>query len=254
MKTKISFLVTVLAGCFFYSCEKSPELMYTAANDGINIWLGTSASSKPDSTEFNFAFKPVVPTDSIVFTGMLLGQKVEHDRKFILSPVGGDTDRVKEGVHYAFGEYVIKANTYTGTFPIYVKRTGDFKAAGARIVFGISAAGDLKKGLTENSKITVIFKEEFSKPANWDADIYPYNKLSTYFGVYSDAKFEFITTVIGKPPVFRVLLSGTVGANDIDFTTVSYYKSSCVKRLSTYNAANPGNPLRDENNNLITFP
>lgn len=236
------------------ACKKSPEMMYNSATDAINIWLGTSLAQKPDSIEYNFAFKPVVDKDSIVFTGMLLGQQADHDRTFILKAVGGDTNKVKLGVHYEFGNYIIKSNTHTAQFPIYIKRTGDFKTGAARIVLGIAETGDLKKGLVENSKVTLIFNDVFAKPANWDVDPYPYTKLSTYFGVYSNTKFQFITTVIGTAPVFRVLSAGTPATGEVDFTTVSYYKSSCVKRLNTYNAANPGNPMRDENNNLITFP
>ncbi|WP_295120658.1 DUF4843 domain-containing protein [uncultured Chitinophaga sp.] len=253
MKRNIYFL-TIVAAALLSSCNKSPELLYAEDTDAINIWLGTSLAAKPDSMEYNFAFKPAVPVDSVIFTGMLLGKPAANDRSFFLKAVGGDTNRVKKGIHYELGDYQIKANGYTAKFPIYIKRTDDFKTGPARIVFSITEEGDLKKGLVESSRITLIFNDVFAKPAHWDVDPYPYTKLSTYFGVYSNTKFQFITTTIGQPPIFRVLSAGTPVAGEVDFTTVTYYKNSCIKRLATYNAANPGNPLRDENNNLITIP
>ncbi|UYQ94176.1 DUF4843 domain-containing protein [Chitinophaga horti] len=247
-------LLLLLMTITFFSCQKSSEITYKSETDAVNIWLGTSLSAKPDSMEYNFAFRPAVPTDSVVFTAMVLGNTTAQDRRFVLKAIGGDTNRVKQGVHYEFGDYTIRGNGYTDTFAIYIKRTNDFKVNGARIVFGVSETGDLKRGLIESSKVTIILKDIFAKPAHWDVDPYPYTKLSTYFGVYSNVKFQFITTVIGKAPIFRVLSAGTLKEGEVDFTTVTYYKNSCIKQLNVYNAANPGNPLRDENNNLITIP
>lgn len=253
MKKIIICLLATLAGGIFFSCNKTSPLMYSSVSDGIKLQLGIT-SFNPDSVAYNFAYKSTNPTDSILFTGLIVGKAADHDRTFFLKAIAGDTTSLKAGTDYVFGTYVIKKNAYQGYFAIYIKRTTNFLSKPARLVFGLTDKGELKSGIIEQSKLVVNFSNVFSKPGNWDVDAYPYNKLATYFGSYSNVKFQFITTAIGQPPIFRVRSSGTPGAGEIDYTTVTYYKNTCKVQLANYNAANPTAPLKDENNNLVTFP
>ncbi|WEK17525.1 MAG: DUF4843 domain-containing protein [Candidatus Pedobacter colombiensis] len=252
MKTNMIYLLLISVTSLFFSCKKATELRYSDT-DAINVWLGVN-DSRPDSLEYNYAFKSLNEVDSILFKAKLTGKLADHDRTFFLKAIAGDTTRLRPGTHYTFGKYVIKANTYQAIFPIYIKRSADFKTRSARIVFAVSDQGELKKGLTEMTTMTVVFKDAFAKPANWDVDIYPYTKLSTYFGAYSNVKFQFITTAIGQPPIFRVLSAGTPALGEVNFTEVKFYQNSCKQQLAVYNAAHPTDPMKDENNQIITFP
>ncbi len=247
----------IYVACFLFllsSCEKSNQLKYDTAVSNLNIWLGANAQ-KQDSLVYNYAFKSLNELDTIKFSVRLSGLPVNHDREFRLKAIGGDTLRVKAGSHYEFPKYVLKANTYQGVFPIYIKRSDEFKQKEARVVFGLEESGSFKKGAAEFSDLIVILKEEFSKPPNWDVEPFPYTRLSTFFGAYSNVKFQFITTVIGRTPTFRVRSNGTpVPPDEVFYTQAQYWQSRCKLELAAYNAAHLNNPLLTENLEIISFP
>ncbi|TCC97081.1 DUF4843 domain-containing protein [Pedobacter hiemivivus] len=252
MKSKLMYIA-----CFAFllsSCEKSKELRYDADFSALNIWLGANLQ-KQDSLVYNYAFKSLNDFDTIKFSVRLTGLPVDQDREFQLEAIGGETERVKPGVHYEFPKYVLKANTYEGVFPIYIKRSTDFRQRQARIIFALKENGLFKKGIVEKSDLIVILKEEFSKPANWDADTFPYKNLSTFFGTYSNVKFQFITTVIGRIPVFKVRsdTKPPVPPDEVSYTQAEYWQKRCKTELAIYNAAHT-KPLVTENEESITFP
>lgn len=249
-------LQIIYIGCLIFllsSCKKSEELRYNTEFSGLNIWLGANAQ-KPDSLVYNYAFKSLNERDTVNFSVRLTGKPSDQDREFKIHAVGGDLDRVKAGVHYEFPTYILKANTYQGVFPIYIKKSADFKQNQAKIIFALAENENFKKGIVERSDLVVILKEAFSKPANWDADVFPYSRLSTFFGIYSDVKFQFITTVIGRIPVFKVRASGTaVPPDEVSYTQADYWRTRCKLELAKYNAEHE-KPLETENKEPITFP
>ncbi|TKC08598.1 DUF4843 domain-containing protein [Pedobacter frigoris] len=235
------------------SCEKAKELRYDNELSTLNIWLGANLQMQ-DSLVYNYAFKSLNESDTIKFSVRLSGLPGNQDREFKLKAISGDLDRVKEGVHYVFPKYILKANTYEGVFPILIKRSADFKNKEARVVFALSENESFKKGVREQSSMKVILKEEFSKPANWDVEPYPYTRLSTFFGAYSNVKFQFITTVIGRIPTFRVRSAGVpVPPDEVYYTQAQYWQSRCKLELAKYNAEHPGQPLKDGDETIV-FP
>lgn len=250
---KLNIIYTVGFLVLISSCEKSKELNYDNELSALNIWLGANLQPQ-DSLVYNYAFKSLNDNDTIKFSVRLTGIPSTQDREFKLKAVSGDLDRIKEGVHYEFPKYVLKANTYEGVFPILIKRSGDFKNQEARVAFGLSENESFKKGVVESSALKVTLKEEFSKPANWDADTYPYTRLSTFFGAYSDIKFQFITTVIGKAPTFRVRSAGIpVPPDEEYYTQAQYWQSRCKLELAKYNEEHPDQPLKN-GDEFIVFP
>lgn len=255
MNNKVLHLIYVLL--LLSSCSKNEELRFDNNFSGLNIWLGANVQ-KADSVEFNFAFRPVKVMDTIQFSVRLTGIPANADREFELQAIGGDTLKVKKDIHYFFPKYVLKAGTYTGVFPILIKRTADYKTGTAKIIFGLKENSAFKKGIKEYADLIVYLKDQFLKPANWDVDPLPYTRLSTFFGAYSNKKFEFITNTIGRPPIFKVRYSGVlVPPDEVIYTQAQYWQGRCKTELAAFNAANAAlniGPLRDENENLITFP
>lgn len=252
MKLKFAYFACLVL--LLSSCKKSEDLLYPKDFSALNIWLGANPE-KADSLVYNYAFKSLNDVDTINFSVRLSGLPVANDREFQLKAIGGDTLRIKKDVHYTFPKYVLKANAYTGVFSIYVKRSADFKTTPAKIIFGLKEDNNFKKGIAERSNLIVILKDQFAKPANWDVDPLPYYKLSTFFGAYSDVKFQFITTAIGRAPIFKVRYTGVlVPPDEISYTQALYYQSRCKIELINYNAAHPGAPLKSELGETITFP
>jgi len=251
MKLNIIYAAGILL--LMSSCEKAKELRYDSELSTLNIWLGANTEVQ-DSLVYNYAFKSLNESDTIKFRVRLTGLPSNEDREFQLKAVSGDLERVKEGVHYVFPKYILKANTYEGIYPILIKRSADFTTEEARVVFALSENEYFKKGVSEQSNMKVILKEEFSKPANWDVDPFPYSRLSTFFGAYSNVKFQFITTVIGRIPTFKVRASGVaVPPEEVSYTQAQYWQSRCKLELAKYNSEHPGEPLKD-GNELIVFP
>ncbi len=253
MKHKLIYLAFI--ALVLSSCKKSEELLFEKEFSALNIWLGANPQ-KADSLTYNFAFKPVKDLDTINFSVRLSGLPYSTDREFQLKAIGGDTLKIKKEVHYTFPKYILKAGAYSGVFPIYIKRSSDFKTAQGRIIFGLKEDNNFKKGIVERSDLIVILKDQFSKPANWDLDPTPYRPLTVFFGTYSDVKFQFITTAIGRAPLFKVRnnTQPLVPPDEIYYTQASYYQSQVKIELAKYNAANPGAPLRNEYGEIITFP
>ncbi|MEJ2879796.1 DUF4843 domain-containing protein [Pedobacter sp. GR22-6] len=251
MKFNIIYAVGLLL--LISSCKKEEELRYDNEHSAMNVWLGTDLQLR-DSLVYNYAYKSLNNFDTIKFSARLTGLLSDQDREFQLKAISGDLDRVKEGQHYVFPKYILKANTYGGIFTILIKRSGDFKSKEAKVVFGISENEHFKKGAVEQSVMKVLLKEEFSKPANWDLDPFPYTRLSSFFGGYSNVKFQFITTVIGRTPTFRVRTNGTaVPPDEVSHTQALYWQSRCKLELSKYNSEHIGEPLKD-GDEVIVFP
>ena len=253
MKHKLIYLA--LIALVLSSCEKSEELRFDNELSALNIWLGANPQ-KADSLTYNFAFKPVKDVDTINFSVRLSGIPSTSDREFQLKVIGGDTLRIKKDIHYVLPKYILKAGTYTGVFPLYIKRSSDFKTLPGKIIFGLKEDSNFKKGIAERSDLIVILKDQFSKPANWDAEASPYSRLAIFFGTYSDVKFQFITTAIGRPPIFKVRndTSPLVPPDEIYYTQALYHQSQVKIELAKYNAAHPGAPLKNEFNENVTFP
>lgn len=253
MKFKINYL-TVFFFLFAVSCSKNEELRYPQGKSALNIWLGAN-TEKPDSLVYNYAFKSLNEVDTIWFSVRLAGLPASEDRKFSLEPTGGDTSLIRKDVHYIMPEYVLKAGSYQGVYPILMKRSADFKNRDARIIWSIKENNVFSRGAKEQSGLLVIVKDQFSKPANWDVDPQPYFRLSAFFGTYSNVKFQFITTVIGRAPTFKVRYSGVlVPPEEVSYTQAQYWQSKCKTELIRYNAAHPDEPLKNENKEIITFP
>ena len=252
MKLKLLYLACI--ALVLSSCNKSEDLIFAKEFTALNIWLGANPQ-KADSLTYNYAFKSLNEVDTITFSVRLTGLPATSDREFQLKAIGGDTLRIRKDVHYTFPTYVLKAGEYTAVFPIYIKRSNEFKTTPGRIVFGLKEDQNFKKGIAERSDLIVILMDKFAKPANWDVDPLPYFRLSSFFGAYSDVKFQFITTVIGTAPIFKVRYSGLlVPPDEISYTQAQYYQNRCKIELINYNAAHPTTPLKSELGEAITFP
>ena len=83
MKRITICLLIIIAGGVLFSCQKSTPLMYVSVSDGIKLQLGVTTFN-PDSVAYNFAYKSTNLTDSIMFTGLIMGSAADHDRTFVL--------------------------------------------------------------------------------------------------------------------------------------------------------------------------
>jgi hypothetical protein len=190
-----------------------------------------------------------------MFCVRLIGVPTDMDRSFKLRAVGGEIPAIQEGGHYSFGDYLLKAGTIEAEYPLYLKKTDDFRGLPDRsIAFELDESSGFLTGAKEYTRLKLVLKDREEKPENWDAEPFPYFHLGYFFGTYSRVKHQFIITVTGLV-VFRVLYQGTpVPPNEISYFEAQYLQRKCRAALAEYNAAHPEDPLKDENGELITFP
>ncbi|RXK81451.1 DUF4843 domain-containing protein [Filimonas effusa] len=253
MKSIPYIAITLLTAVAMLSCKKTAYPVYDASTPFVNVWLGTSAYVE-DSVVYNFSLKPDRAVDSVMFTARLMGLISDKDRSFTLKAVGGDTNKIRLGVHYKFGQYKIAANSYTAVLPIYILKSSDFADTSFSIRFAVAAGSELPAGVSDMQAMKVVLADRFQKPANWDAETSSaYTRLASLFKSFSKVKFQFITNVTGVPPTYRVRYSGTaVPPDEIPYTQYQYYSNTCKTALLQYNATHT-TPLTDETGQAISF-
>lgn len=250
MKKILIIIISVYTLGSLTSCKEDIIPVFDSTEHAVNVWFGDRRNPS-DSLVYNYAFRPERPVDSIMFNASAMGVQEGKPYVFTLKAVGGDTARIKEGVHYRFGNYAV--GNRQATFPIYILRTKDFADKQLAITFAISNASETKAGAVEYSELKLVVRDRFEKPANWDVDVSPYGRLFNYFGVFSRAKFQFITDITGVPPLYRVRVAGAVAsADEIYATQATDYRNTCRTELAIYNATH-ATPLKDENGIAITF-
>lgn len=223
-------LVFLYTGCendgFYYQDEARVRL------EASYVWaLGS------DSVEFSFVTQPAdVSTFELPVSVYLMGETVNRDRE---AKIGVDATRTTaESLHYSLpSSVIIPANASAASFSVTLQRTSDLEENTVRLFIQIEESSDFKIGVREQNHLIVKWNDILSEPSNW-------SDLAEFFGTFSLVKYRFILN--------------TTGVSEFDTETMSWaqlinYKIMLREALDAYNAANPGNPLRDENGQFVTF-
>lgn len=240
-------LVT-LSGC------KQEDLKYFKEDIPLlNIWLGTSTIVQ-DSITHNFAYSPT-DRDAITFNYRIAGDVVDYDRSFEL--ITSDPDA--QLLNFTLGSYKVPAGQYMGSLVLHVDRpqNGDiFKNKDLKVSFTVKPTDLFQASPRDYSRLKITFKNAVTKPDNWDSAVLPYVSLSTFFGAYSDKKYEFIiqTTGLSNFAVYRtVAVDPDLPDNTITEIHARALKNQCRITLEQRNLEQ-GAELEDENGFPIVFP
>jgi hypothetical protein len=270
MKKIIIWLLASLLLINLSSCKKNEMPVFDLdTKSALNIWFGTMAASGASSTadiptdtvKHNFGDQTPGISVQITFNVRLFGGMVtEQDRPFTLETVHGNAEKA----FIETGTFVLKGGEYQASFPITfnlpVGGTEDFTTEPELLVFRVKENEYFTEGVEERSRLNVLVKNEntLTRPTNWDTGPNPFSlRLSNYFGAYSVVKHLFIVQTIGRPLNFNVVASAqgnVAGMDNIGTFHVILYQNACRIALFEYNQANPENPMRDEDGELIVFP
>ena len=102
----------------------------------------------------------------------------------------------------------------------------------------VAANSDFQLGEVNNLWRKIIFTDRLSKPANWG-----------FVGDYSVVKHQFMIETTGQKwdqDFFLEILP--------EYGLLQFWVGTLKTNLINYNNAHPGNPLRDENGDLVIFP
>ena len=229
----LSFSAALLTSCsstdedFFYQDEPRVRLV------GDYIWaVGT------DSISFSFvAYGSEVTEKEMLVDAQIMGEAENRDRVVNLS-VDPARTTADASLYTVPSTVTIPAGAVKATFPVILKRSAALQTKTVRLYLQVAESADFKAGVNEENHIKLIWTDVLQKPKNWDT-------LEPFFGTYSDVKYRF-------------MLANSNGAGEFSTDTMSWamlnsYRILFQNALNAYNAAHPGNPLTDENNQLVTF-
>ena len=229
----LSFSAALLTSCsstdedFFYQDEPRVRLV------GDYIWaVGT------DSISFSFvAYGSEVTEKEMLVDAQIMGKVENRDRVVNLS-VDPARPTADASLYTVPSTVTIPAGAVKATFPVILKRSAALQTKTVRLYLQVAESADFKAGVNEENHIKLIWSDVLQKPKNWDT-------LEPFFGTYSDVKYRF-------------MLANSNGAGEFSTETMSWamlnsYRILFQNALNAYNAAHPGNPLTDENNQLVTF-
>ncbi len=212
---------------FFYQDEPRVRLV------GENIWAAGT-----DSVMFSFvAFGSDVVEKAIMVDAQIMGEVADHDRVVNLA-IDQSLSTAEAAMYECPSTVTIPAREAKGTFSVVLKRVAALQTKTARLYIKVAESADFKPGVNEENHIVMIWNDILSRPNNWDT-------LQPYFGEYSNTKYRF-------------MLVNSGGISEFSTDTMSWAQLMSLKirfqnALNEYNAAHPGNPLTDENGNLVTF-
>ena len=236
---KLHILIIILVQFVLFSCKKNDTHFWIGEDygriEGPKEW-----TLDTDSIRFSFAaYQSVVQDYEFVAKVYVTGKVAESDRKVGISVDAKGTTASNSQFEFP-NSVVIPKNQHYALLPIKIKRTADLTQKAVRLKLSINDQEQIKPGTNEWNSLNVIWSDILMKPINW-------GNLTEFFTNYSDTKYRFIIDVLqigdftyGQP-------------NGMTWGQMNYYRLRVIQALQEYNAAHPGNPLTDENNQLVTF-
>lgn len=241
-----------------YACKKDQYYLY---NDAARIQFGpeiariyTASYNLADTLKpFTFYYEaPSVTMDTVFFDIYAIGGVKKEDRSFTLEQVQvPNVTNAVAGKHYvAFNDpkatknFIIKAGTVHTRVPILLLRDASLKTSTCILKFNVVPDKNFLSGEINNLWRKIEFTDRLSQPAAWNATFTQY-----YLGKYSTVKHQFMIQSTGEKwdQDFISIISP-------DYALLQYWLGALKINLIDYNSKNPGNPLRDENGELVIFP
>jgi hypothetical protein len=252
----LKYIVALVAILAVVACKKDQYYLY---DDVAHIQFGPE-TGRIYQTSYNLAdtLKPFtffyhdesIKQDTVYFDIYAVGGTTNADRSFTLRQ-----EQVKNavnaiaGTHYigfddprASKYYVIKARTVHTRVPIILLRSADLKNSTPVLKFNVIADQNFKEGEKSNLWRKIEMTDRLSKPLAWNDSFSKY-----YFGSYSTVKHAFMIEVTGKKWDQEFISTLALDVQD-------YYISVVKAALIDYNKANPGNPMKDENGEVVVMP
>ena len=252
---KYIFIATVLL--LLYSCKEE----YYLYNDIKRIQFGpditriyTPSYNLADTTKsYTFFYENTAKQqDTLFFDIYAIGGVSNTDRAFKLEQVAvPGAENAVSGKHFkAFNDaslvskYVIKAGAVHAKVPVVMLRDASLKTTTVTLKFQIAENENFSTGEPTNLWRKAIFTDRLSQPSKWDDWLTRY-----YLGKYSVVKHSFFIEKSGQKwdNDFITLIMGNMAE-------LNYWKGLVKSALITYNAQNPGNPLTDENGEIVVMP
>lgn len=216
--------------------------------------IGDTNDSSFEDWEQNFTFV-YSPSSQIVDTAYFnifaSGGPVAYDRYFTLRQVNLDeVENAVAGIHYlAFNTETtnelqcIRAGEVSAQCGIVLLRDSSLQTTEVTLAFVLEQSDDFELGDPDYLYRKLEFTDQLTKPNTWTDYL-----TGSFLGKYSKTKHRFMIDVTGQPWNDEFIIQAMRS-----YAEFTYWVNRVKKALAEYNNANPDNPLRDENGDLIEF-
>ena len=236
MKIKNIISIAALFVIGLCACQNKDFLYQDTARvrlEADEIWsLGT------DSLSFSFTITdPGTRSQDIDIDAVIMGTVSDKDR--IVNISANKEKTTADASLYSFpAQVTIPARQSSATFQVTLNRSAELEQKEVRLYIEVVPSNDFQPGVKESNHVLIKWNDKITRPTNWDS-------LKEYFGTYSDTKYRFM---LANVP------GGTEFSTDkMSWSQLMNYKVQFTNALNEYNAAHPGNPLKDENGVLVDF-
>lgn len=247
--------VFCLAVAGLCSCSENETPLFDTSYSALNIWFGTTAAVL-DSVTYNYSY--TLGEKDLMFQARILGTVSNVDRTFTIEAFNGDITEAKGS--FSTDTYTIKAGESSAEFPIHfdtskLSNSESFTAKDGHLSFRLVENTSFAKGAESMQILKVVLKNYLSKPAEWDAAVYPLRAYSIYFGKYSKVKYQFMIQELGLVD-FHISYTAVKPYDEATNTISANYTSYLVQRmqlaLANYNSSH-STPLTDETGAPVVF-
>lgn len=254
----LRYIMVVLAAIAITSCKQDA---YFKFNESARIQFGPTpyrlyakGYEMADTVKpYTFYYEePSVQEDTVFFDIYTVGELAKVDRTFTLQQENvTEGENAVAGKHYvaftdskASKHYVIKADSMHARVPVILLRDPSLKSSTVLLKFKVVENEQFKTGEASKLWRKIEFTDQLSRPLAWSASASSY-----YYGEYSLVKHQFMVESTGQrwDQDFMVGLPAEYGL-------LQFWLGKLKTNLVNYNNAHPGNPLVDENGNLVVFP
>ncbi len=245
MKKILIITVTLF---LFFGCSKNEPLLYTEKR--ALSFVNRSPLTTGDSLTFSFISNAVQGNrDTLYLPLIITGDLTDQPLSFSLDVAPGST--AQEHVHFELTPTIFPADTTIYYYPIILLRAPalvtETRTLNLRVVANenfdvgpLSAGNTFIIGSTSTRNYDLIklqLTDRLVRPSWWGA------AERNYYGSYSEVRYRFMIE--------------TCGITDFSYRTLGYaltinYIALLQSAIIQYERAN-GQPLRDENNNVINF-
>ncbi len=227
----------ILIACVFgiYSCEN--DGFYYQDEARIRMVGPSDWTLDTDSIEFSFANYSSTVTDTTFDVVLyVMGTVSDQDRTASIEIVEEET--TASSSFYTVDEsVVIPAGQDSIILPVKIYRDESLEEDTVTLFLEVVENDDFKVGVSEEDHLKIIWNDILSKPTNWD-------DLEEFFGSYSLVKYRFIIDTLNI---------ATFDTDELTWAQLKNYQIVLVEALRVYNEENSGNPLTDEDGDLVSF-
>ncbi len=247
----VLLFLTLLTG---FSCKKADYFTYKDIariqfGPELSLLYSFSSAFKDSTKTQTFAYlSNTTLIDTVWFDIYTMGNISKQDRPFsiVQEPVSGAYNAAP-GVHYKnftdqdiAKNYIVKAGDMHSRVPIILIRDATLKSNNAVLKIVIAENEHFKWGQENLLWRRLTFTDKLSKPASWNVGM---------LGKYSEVKHRFMISVTGEK-----WDDAFIAALPADVQAQQYYVGKVKSALIAYNAEHPGNPLKDEDGDLVIIP